>query len=51
MRTSGWMAFAAWIMLLAGFSGIIDGLVAIINKDVYLVTEDGITAFDFTAGA
>lgn len=49
MRTSGWIVFAAWMLLLAGVFGIIDGLVAIVNNEVYVVTEDGIAAFDFTA--
>lgn len=48
MRTSGWVVFASIMLVLAGMFGIIDGLVAIVNNEVYLVTKDGIVAFDFT---
>ena len=48
MPTSGWIPFAAFMMVLAGMFGVIDGLVALVNDEVYLVTEDGIVAFDFT---
>jgi hypothetical protein len=48
MRTSGWVAFASFMLVLAGMFGIIDGLVALINDEVYLVTKDGVVAFDFT---
>lgn len=48
MRTSGWVVFASMMLVLAGMFGIIHGLVALINDEVYLVTNDGIVAFDFT---
>jgi hypothetical protein len=48
MRTSGWVAFAAVMMIVAGLFGAIDGLVAIVNDEVYLVGEDQIVALDFT---
>ena len=48
MRTSGWVVFASIMLIMAGVFGIIDGLVALINDEVYLVTEDQIVAFDFT---
>jgi hypothetical protein len=48
MRTSGWVAFASFMLVLAGMFGIIDGLVALINDEVYLVTKEGVVAFDFT---
>ncbi len=48
MRTSGWVVFASIMLIMAGVFGIIDGLVALIHDEVYLVTEDQIVAFDFT---
>jgi len=36
------------MLVMAGMFGIIDGLVALINDEVYLVTKDSIVAFDFT---
>ena len=48
MRTSGWVVFASIMLVMAGMFGIIDGLVALINDEVYLVTKDSIVAFDFT---
>jgi hypothetical protein len=48
MRTSGWVVFASIMLVLAGMFGIIHGLVALINDEVYLVTKDGVVAFDFT---
>jgi hypothetical protein len=36
------------MMVMAGMFGIIHGLVALINDEVYLVTNDGVVAFDFT---
>ena len=47
-RTSGWVVFAAVLMVMAGIFGMINGLIALINDEVYLVTEDKIVAFDFT---
>lgn len=48
MRTSGWVIFGSVMMVMIGTFMIINGLVAIINDEVYLVTEDQIVAFDFT---
>ncbi len=48
MRTSGWVVFASIMLIMAGVFGIIDGLVALIHDEVYLVTKDQIVAFDFT---
>ena len=48
MRTSGWVVFASIMLVTAGWMGIIQGLVALINEEVYLVTKDGIVAFDYT---
>ncbi len=48
MRTSGWVVFASIMLIMAGVFGIIDGLVALIHDEVYLVTKDQVVAFDFT---
>lgn len=48
MRTSGWVVFASFMLIIAGVFGIIDGLVALIHDEVYLVTKDQVVAFDFT---
>ena len=47
MRTSGWVVFASFMLIIAGVFGIIDGLVALIHDEVYLVTKDQLVAFDF----
>ncbi len=49
MRTSGWIAFASIMLVMAGIFGIIDGLVAIIHNEAYVVTSEGIVGLDFTA--
>lgn len=48
MRTSGWVVFASIMLIMAGTFGIIHGLVALLNDEVYLVTKEGVVAFDFT---
>ena len=48
MRTTGWVVFAAVIMMMAGIFGMINGLIAIIHDEVYVVGEEQIVAFDFT---
>lgn len=48
-RLSGWVVFASVMMGLAGAFSVIDGLVAIVADEVYVVTDEGILAFDFTA--
>lgn len=45
---SGWLSFAAIVMVLAGSFSMIDGLVALIHDEVYVATKDGIVAFDYT---
>lgn len=49
MRTSGWVAFAGIMLFLAGMFGAIDGLVAIVQDRVFLVTDDQIILLDMTA--
>jgi len=48
VRTSGWVVFAAVLMVMAGIFGMINGLIALTKDEVYLVTEDRIVLFDFT---
>ena len=40
MRTNGWVVFAGIMLFMAGMFGAIDGLVAIIHDQVFLVTDD-----------
>ncbi len=49
MRTSGWVVFAGIMLIMAGMFGAIDGLVAIIQDEVFLVTDDQIILLDLTA--
>ena len=49
MRPSGWVVFAALMLFMAGLFGAIDGLVAIIRDEVFLVTDDQIILLDLTA--
>jgi hypothetical protein len=48
MRVSGWILFAAIIMIVVGTMSAINGLIALINDEVYVVTSERIIAFDFT---
>ena len=48
IRTSGWVVFAAVLMVMAGIFGMINGLIALTKDEVYLVTEERIVLFDFT---
>lgn len=48
-ETSRWVVFACLMMGLAGAFSIINGAVAISANEVYVATEEGILAFDFTA--
>jgi hypothetical protein len=46
----GWVVFAGTMMLLIGFFHIIEGLVAILDPDYFLVTKGGLTVhLDYTA--
>lgn len=47
-RTSGWVVFAAVLMVMAGIFGMINGLIALTKDEVYLVTEEHIVVFDLT---
>ncbi|TDD66865.1 hypothetical protein E1293_38635 [Actinomadura darangshiensis] len=48
-RTSGWLTFAGTLAVVIGAFNIIDGLVALFNDDYYLVGDNRIMVFDFTA--
>ena len=45
---SGWTVYAAVMLGLAGVFGMINGLIAIIHDEVYVVGEDRVVAFDYT---
>ena len=46
----GWIAFAAFMMIMVGAFHVIQGLVAIFQDDYYLVTDNGLTVhLDYTA--
>lgn len=49
MRDNGWIAFAGIMLFMAGMFGAIDGLVAIIHDQVFLITDDQIILLDLTA--
>ena len=45
---TGWIAFAAAIMIIGGFFSIIGGLMAVFNNDLLVFNQAGIWAFDLT---
>lgn len=47
-RTSGWLAFAGAIAMVIGVFNVIDGLVALLDDDYYVVGAGEILVFDFT---
>ena len=49
MKTNGWVVFAGIMLFMAGVFGAIDGLVAIIHEQVWLITEDEIILLDISA--
>ena len=48
MRINGWILFASIMMIVVGTMGALNGLIALINDEIYVVTADSIIAFDFT---
>jgi hypothetical protein len=48
VRTSGWTAFSAVMLVMAGIFGMFDGLVAIFEDEVYLIGDEAVVAFDLT---
>ncbi len=45
---SGWTMFGGVMLLLAGAFGAINGVIALLNSEVYVATENNIVLFDFT---
>lgn len=46
---TGWIFFAAAMLLAVGGMQVIAGLVAIFNNDFYVATQAGLVAFNYTA--
>ena len=46
---SGWILFAAVMMMLVGAFNVLQGLAAIFSDDYFVVTDDELLVFDFTA--
>jgi hypothetical protein len=46
---SGWLTFAGTLAMVIGAFNVIDGLVGLFNDDYYLVGNNKIMVFDFTA--
>ena len=46
---SGWGLFASTVLVILGIFAIIMGLAALFNEDVFVVSEEGLLVFDFTA--
>ncbi|MFI0485707.1 hypothetical protein [Actinomadura sp. 9N215] len=49
IRTSGWLTFAGTLALVVGAFNVIDGVVALVKDDYYLVGQNDILVFDYTA--
>lgn len=47
-RPSGWSVYAAVMLGMAGVFGMINGLIAIVHDEVYVVGQERLVAFDFT---
>lgn len=47
--TSGWLSFAGIVAIIVGLFNLIDGLVALLRQDYYLVTDQDILVFNYTA--
>jgi len=45
---SGWTVFSGVMLLLAGAFGAINGVIALLNSEVYVVTDRNIVLFDLT---
>jgi len=45
---SGWTAFSGVMLLLAGCFGAINGVIALLNHNVYVTTDRGVVLFNFT---
>jgi hypothetical protein len=49
VRTSGWLTFAGTLAFVVGAFNVIDGLVALFNDDYFLVGDNKIMVFSYTA--
>ena len=49
MKTSRWIAFSALMLAMAGLFALLLGLVAVVESEVFVVTEDEIIALNLTA--
>jgi hypothetical protein len=47
-RWSGWVAFAGLLMVIIGGLGFLEGLIAIIRDEYYVLTPNQIVVFDLT---
>ncbi len=47
--TTGWLSFAGIVAIVVGIFNVIDGLVALFRKEYFLVTDQDILVFNFTA--
>ncbi|MER5932044.1 hypothetical protein [Streptomyces sp. NPDC002054] len=45
---SGWLLFAGAMMIIGGFIGIVEGIAALANDEVFIYTRNYIYAFDLT---
>jgi hypothetical protein len=45
---TGWIAFAGWLMIIVGALDFLQGLIAIIRDQYYVLTADQIIVFDLT---
>lgn len=45
---SGWIVFAAWLLLIMGGLAFFEGLIAVIRKSYYVVTSSQVIVFDVT---
>src|SRR5512139_1908278 len=49
VTTSGWLTFAGILAIVVGVFNAIDGLVALVKEEYYIVAENRILVFNFTA--
>jgi hypothetical protein len=48
MKSSGWIGFAGWLMLLIGALDFFEGLIAVIRDKYYVLAPNQIIVFDMT---
>jgi hypothetical protein len=47
-RWTGWISFAGWLLIVIGMLDFFQGLIAVIRKEYYALTANGIIVFDLT---